>query len=123
MTLDPQRTPRMDFTVKQGAVFTRTIKFRDKTTQELQSLDGIVSALFFARPDCNEPVIELASDGPIDQNITIDYANKKFVIYIADEVTATYEWRTAIYRFEVTDSAGNVLRRLRGILTLEKTVA
>lgn len=123
MTLDPQKTPWKDFTVKQGATFTRVIKFRDKATQELLSLDGLVSASLFARPDRNAEVIEITTDGPADENITIDYANKKITIFIADEVTDTYTWGVAVYRFDVVDSAGNVLRRLRGNLTLEKKVS
>lgn len=122
MTLDPQKTPEKDFIVKQGATFIRVIKFRDKTTQELQSLDGLVSALFFAHPENNADPIVIETDGPVDQNITIDYANKKITIFIADEVTDEYTWGAASYRFEVTDSAGNVLRRLRGNLILEKKV-
>ena len=125
MTLDPhdeQKTPKKDFIVKQGATFTRVIKFRDKTTETLLSLDGLVSALLFARPDNNTEPIEVTTDGPAEQKITIDYTNKKIIVFIADEVTNGYSWGTAPYRFEVTDSAGNVLRRLRGFLTLEKKV-
>jgi hypothetical protein len=122
MTLDPQKTPHKDFTVKQGATFSRVIKFRDKETGVLLSLDGLVSARLFARPDNNGEPLEILTDGPIDQNITIDYENKKILIFIADEVTDTFSWGVAPYRFEVTDSLGNVLRRLRGNLTLEKKV-
>jgi YD repeat-containing protein len=120
MTPDPQKTPQKDFIVKQGASFTRVIKFRNQAG-ELLSLDGLDSALFFIRPDNSEP-IQIITDGPADQNIVIDYTNKKITIFIADEVTDTYTWDAASYRFEVTDSAGNILRKLRGTLTLEKKV-
>jgi hypothetical protein len=122
MTLDTQKTPYKNYTVKQGATFIRVIKFRNKETQELLSLDGLVSARLFARPDNNGEPIELLTDGPVDQNITIDYENKKIIIFIADELTDDYAWGTAPYSFEVTDSTGNVFRRLRGNLTLEREV-
>lgn len=121
MTPDPQKTPKKDFIVKQGATFIRVIKFRDQATGELQSLDGLVSASLFARPDNNTDPILLTTSG-LDAEIVIDKPNKKIVITITDEVTDTYEWTSASYRFEVTDSAGEVFRRLVGRLKLEKKV-
>lgn len=121
MTLDPQNTPKKDFVVKQGATFVRVIKFRDQSTGVLHSLDGLTSALLFARPDDGSDPIELSSVG-LDANIVIDKPNKKIIITLTDEVTDTYEWTSAPYRFEVTDSAGEVFRRLVGKLKLEKKV-
>jgi hypothetical protein len=121
MTPDPQKTPKKDFIVKQGATFIRVIKFRDQATGELQSLDGLVSASLFARPDDNTDPIELSTDGT-DPAILIDTVNKKITITITDEITDTYQWTSASYRFEVTDAAGEVFRRLVGRLKLEKKV-
>jgi len=123
MSHDPQNTPIKDFVVKQGATFSRVIKFRDKSTGELQSLDGLESASLIARPDDASDNIEVITDGPEDSNIVIDKPNKKIIVFIAASLTADYAWALADYRFEVTDSSGSVWRRLRGNLILEKKTA
>lgn len=122
MTLDPQETPYKNFTVVQGATFILKFWFRNPVTNELLSLDGFVSALFFARPDNNADPIQIITGGPSTQNVTINYTDKTITIFIADEVTDAYSWGTSLYRFDLTDSAGNVSRRFRGSLTLEREI-
>lgn len=119
-----QSTPSYNFVIKQGATFSRTIKFRNQDTGALISLDDLVSAKLTIRPRDSTSLIELVSGGPSDRNLTIDYVNKKIRIYIADEVTANYTWNRgmAMYDLYVTDSAGEVKRKLHGEITLEKRV-
>ena len=119
--LTQQQTPRHDFVVKQGAVFTRTIRFRNQESGELLSLDGLMSAELAVSPVEGTPFV--ITDGPSDRFLIIDKPNKEIRIYIADEVTDTYTWRTASYELNVTDSAGDIARKLRGKLLLEKKVA
>src|SRR6185436_7920147 len=104
MTLDPQKTPEKNFIVKQGATFSVRFGIRSADTQELLPLDSYVSALLFARPDNGADPIQVVTGGPSDQNITINYTDKKISIFIADEVTDNYSWGTCSYRFDLTDS-------------------
>tara|TARA_B100001094_G_C17848039_1_gene631234 strand:+ start:295 stop:654 length:360 start_codon:yes stop_codon:yes gene_type:complete len=109
-----------NFTIEQGATFTRTFKYKDSEGNpiDLVSGDGYVARMEIKDKIGGNQIAFFSSNGT-----GLGINNTNFItLTISAGSTSSYNFTTAVYDLEIVSSTGVVTRLLQGKIKLSKEV-
>ena len=111
---------RYDFTIEQGATFSRVVTWKDAAGTPINLTSYTAAMQIRETKDASSAIATSAGISPTI-TLTLGGAAGTITISISATVTAAFTFETAYYDLELTLS-GVVTRLLEGIVTLDKEV-
>lgn len=109
-----------DYTVEQGTTFRRTITwYNDDAQTVLRDLTGYTARMQI-RPTVASTDVLLSLTNTA--GITLGGTAGTIAIVMTDAQTAAFTFTTAVYDLEMITPSGDVIRLIKGTLTLDKEV-
>ena len=111
-----------NFTIEQGATFTRTLKYKDSNGDQIVLDDYEIRMQLRKNIDDSSPIISLSESATTNGSIITPQAGTNtFNIKITATDTAAMTFNTAVYDLEI-EKNNNVTRLLQGKIKLSKEV-
>lgn len=110
-----------DFTIEQGASFTREIIWKNNAAVPVPyNLTGF-TARMQVRSSITAPAIllELTTE---NGRVSLGTSNGKITLILTAAETAAFAWITGVYDLEIIDVAGKVTRLLKGTVAVDPEI-
>lgn len=108
-----------NFTIEQGATFTRTFKYKDSTGTAISLANHAIRMQI--RDSIGAPTPLLSIDE--ENGFNVDGTNtNEFTLTLSATITKDLTFNTAVYDIEIEDNSNVVTRLLQGKIKLSKEV-